>query len=109
MPWERTWVQNPSDNEIEVHQFLPEGFEEYPTCGQFKHSRLPTEVLIEAQKSGKALDHRSFYECTYCNGWIEGRPYEYYESDLGPLCGRRGTVSSCRRCGREIGFSGMVS
>lgn len=49
------------------------------------------------------------YKCRYCGGWIEGQPNQYEEDTLAPLAGRRGTVKHCRRCGREIGFFGMVS
>lgn len=47
--------------------------------------------------------------CGLCGGWIEGTMNESYEDSIGPLCGRRGTVMSCRRCGWELKFVGMYS
>ena len=55
------------------------------------------------------LDDKQWHKCPMCKGWIEGAPNEYREDTIGPLCGRRGTTSHCRRCGWEIGFSGMMS
>jgi len=49
------------------------------------------------------------YHCRYCGGWIEGHPNQYEENSLGPLSGRKGTASHCRRCGQEIAFFGMMS
>lgn len=109
MPWEQVWVTNPADETMPVLETYPEGFEEFGGWGSFKTARRSIQVLLDAQKRGEKLDYREFYHCRYCKGWIEGKPYQYHESNLGPLCGRRGEVSSCIRCGHEIGFSGMVS
>lgn len=109
MPWKHVFEPNPSDNSIKVHKNLPIGFIETAGWGHFKTARKPIKDLIDAHKAGKDVDHRSFYHCMFCKGWIEGKPYEYREDTLGPLCGRSGSVFSCIRCGCEIGFSGMVS
>lgn len=108
MAWKQVWVPNPSNQELQVHKELPEGFVASDWSNP-KLARIPGDVLIEGRNNGKPLDLRTFYECRFCEGWIEGQPYEYHEDNLGPLCGRRGTTSSCIRCGHEIGFSGMVS
>jgi hypothetical protein len=52
---------------------------------------------------------RHFHRCHWCEGWIEGRANQSGVNTLGPLSGRRGTEYNCRRCGREIGFAGMMS
>lgn len=109
MPWKRTWVPNPKDESIEVFKQLPERFEEQKGWGEIAHAFIPVKLLIEDKANGKPIDARILYHCAQCEGWIEGRPYEYREDNIGHLCGRRGTVSCCKRCGTEMGFSGMVS
>jgi len=109
MPWKHVFEPNPSDNSLNVLKTLPDGFEETSGWGGFKTASRRMEDLLEQKKQGVPLDHRMFYTCQFCKGWIEGRPYEYQENTIGPLCGRKGYVSSCIRCGNEIGFSGMVS
>lgn len=109
MPWKQVWQPNPSDSSKEVLQELPKGFIEDSGWEGFKVARLPVKVLLEQKKSGQPIDQRQFYNCRHCKGWIEGDPYQYKESSLGPLCGRRGTTSACIRCGKEIAFSGLVS
>lgn len=99
----------PLDESIIVHESLPEGFEVVNEIYNYKVGRIPFEKLIEANDKKQPVDIRMFYNCRFCKGWIDGHPYEHYESDLGPLCGRRGYVSSCIRCGNEIAFCGMVS
>ncbi len=47
--------------------------------------------------------------CPWCKGWIEGFPIQEHEDTMGPLSGRCGTVSYCRRCGHEIDFFGSIS
>jgi hypothetical protein len=109
MPWEQTWVPNPADDSIPVHETLPEGFEVVNEIYNYKVGRVPLEKVIEASEKKLPVDTRIFYHCNYCKGWIHGHPYEYHQDDIGPLCGRRGYVSSCIRCGNEIAFCGMVS
>jgi len=108
MPWEQVWVPNPSDENIPLHKNPPDNFQQYEGWG-CKMARRSVESLIEDHKQGKELDHRTYYYCRECKGWIEGKPTEYHEDNIGPLCGRRGTVTACIRCGDEIGFCGMVS
>lgn len=109
MPWKHVWEDNPSDETISVLTELPPRFEERLECGRIKTAYIPAKLLIEDKQNGKPIDARILYHCPYCKGWIDGRPYEYRVDNIGPLCGRRGITSSCIRCGREIGFSGMVS
>lgn len=109
MPWEQTWVPNPADNNVELFQTLPEGFQVAREIYGYKVGMIPFDAALSASKNDEKVDSRIFYFCNYCNGWINGHPYEYHEDDIGPLCGRRGIVSSCIRCGHEIAFSGMVS
>jgi hypothetical protein len=109
MPWRYVFEPNPSDTGIPVLKELPEGYSETKGWGEYKVAGYPLDKLIKEAKEGRTADYKSFYQCRYCDGWIEGKAYEYFEDDIGPLCGRRGTVSACIRCGNEIGFSGMVS
>ena len=102
MSWQYTFVPNPSDENIPVLENPPAGFE-ISNDRNYKTARIPFDQMMESN------DTRDFYYCLHCNGWIEGIPFEHHEDDIGPLCGRRGIVSSCIRCGNEIGFSGMVS
>lgn len=113
MPWKQVWEPNPSNEDVPVLNELPTGFVE-STWGSPKTAKhgLPIEEMIEKIKAGAKMedfDHRCFYHCCYCKGWIEGEPYQYREDNIGPLCGRRGTAYSCQRCGHEIGFSGMMA
>jgi hypothetical protein len=112
--WKYVWEPNPSDKSIPLLKTLPERFVANGGLADLggwsiKTARIPHEELIRDKKDGKNVDHRMFYYCTHCEGWIEGHPYEYHENTIGPLSGRDGTVSSCIRCGNEIGFSGAVS
>ena len=63
---------------------------------------------LEVFSTRPTLD-KPFYECYWCRGWIEGEPMQENVDTIAPLSGRRGTVSYCRRCGKEIGFFGMMS
>jgi hypothetical protein len=78
--------------------------------GNYKIARIPVKILIEMHDKGEDISSiPNYYYCMFCEGWVEGEPYEYTENTIGPLCGRDGLVSACIRCGREIGFSGRVS
>jgi len=109
MPWKHVFVPNPSDESLPVLDKVPDGYEISKLTWSFQEARLPIDKLIEMHKADVKFRETQFYNCKYCKGWIEGEPYQYHEDNIGPLCGRRGTVYSCIRCGREIGFSGMVS
>lgn len=109
MPYKRVWEPNPSDMNLLVHKETPKGFLPDSGWSGYQVARLPVKVLLEQKAAGQPIDHRSFYQCKHCEGWIEGDPYEYQESSLGNRCGRRGIAASCRRCGKEIGFSGLMS
>lgn len=103
MPWEtkRRWVE--PKKEIEVIQELPEGVTIYG--GGLNSCRMAY------------FDDKSWYECKKpyedsvigCGGWIEGR-YETTKDDtIDILCGRKGRVHRCRKCGKEVGFDGSFS
>lgn len=109
MPWRHVFEPNPSDSSLPVHKSPPGGFEILGGWGGFKTARFPFDKVIELANNKQEWDEREFYHCRNCDGWIEGKPYEYKENSMGILCGRRGTTSSCNRCGDELGFSGMVS
>lgn len=109
MPWQHVFVPNPSDDKLPVLKKVPKDYEVTGADWSFQRARLPFDKLLEKYKANKNFKERRFYSCRYCKGWIEGEPYEYHEDDIGPLCGRRGDVFSCIRCGNEIGFCGMVS
>ena len=108
MPWKQVWVPNPTNKTLKVHKELPPGFKA-SEWGRPTTAHIPAASLVKDKQAGKKPDFRWFYECAYCKGWIEGRPSQYEESNLGPLCGRRGTVYSCIRCGHELGFEGIMS
>ena len=59
---------------------------------------------------GEGMEHYAYY-CGNCKGWIMGEPNDYYINNLAPehLAGRRGHDYYCRRCGENVGFSGIVS
>lgn len=60
----------------------------------------PPEIFFEEK----------FYTfCEACNLWVEGHAWRSYESDIGPLCGREGYATVCRRCKQEINFFGKMS
>ena len=103
-------MSNSSTEKIPVLKDLPKEFEISSNWG-YKTAAYPYDKNLEAinKEDYKSVDNRFFYYCDICEGWIEGYAYQYEEDDLGPLCGRKGTVSSCIRCGHEIGFSGIVS
>lgn len=109
MPWKQVWEENPSDNSIAVLKAPPDDFEIIGEKWALQRAKLPWKIVRELLKEDKSPNLRTYYRCHYCDGWIEGEPYEYSENSLGPLCGRNGTAYSCVRCGREIGFTGMVS
>lgn len=111
MPWRHTFVPNPSDKSIKVRKKLPKGFLVDDFISTYKVAQYPIDKLIERIKEGKSkpIDTKSLYFCQHCNGWLEGIPYQYRQDNIGNRCGRRGMCSSCKRCGGEIGFSGMVS
>ena len=105
---EQAYEQNTSNDGIPLLKTLPEGFVEENAWG-YKVGRKPIEVLFQDKDNGVPIDSRIFYHCQYCEGWIEGSPSQHNEDTIGPLCGRRGTVTVCCRCTHEIGFCGMVS
>lgn len=83
------------DRSLPVHPALPDGGIEVK----------PDDWGLGAIIAGLKPYHR----CPRCKGYIEGHPVERREDSLAPLSGRRGVSSHCRRCDRELHFSGMVS
>jgi hypothetical protein len=87
MPY--AWVPAPSDPKLKVIKSLPKGAEVFGKTA--------------------SLGDKTWHKCYGCGGWIEGDANEYHEDTIGPLCGRRGRSSHCRRCGLEIDFFGAMS
>lgn len=50
-----------------------------------------------------------YYHCKYCKGYILGGTNDRRVDTLAPLSGRRGLAKYCRRCAREIEFTGKKS
>jgi len=102
MPYHMVYEPAPADESLPVLKELPNGIAEYPTL---------TSNLREAH--GHTADglYRSYHFCAYCDGWIEGEANRYFVNTLNPqqLAGRQGTEYFCRRCGKEIGFMGVMS
>ena len=100
MPWQQTWVPAPKDESIEVlsgtRDLPPQGFE-------------LDELYWGTRTAQKRIPYKTAYHCCFCNGWIEGQPNEFPVNTLGPLRGRSGIESYCRRCGNEIGFVGKMA
>lgn len=98
------WEDAPKDEGLTVHESLP------PLVGELAY----TSVLGQPRQAwGATADGapRVLHFCQHCNGWIEGTATQYSVNtlDSSRLAGRRGTEYYCRRCGREIAFSGMMS
>jgi len=115
MPWRTVWEPPPGVEKIKVipgtKDVLPEGFEKW-----FNHSLIKAKIrekllsphgTVDDEDRVKESDHLHF--CPICKGWVEGKPDQHQEDTMGPMCGRRGNVTSCRRCGWEIDFNGSVS
>ena len=93
-PWRQVWEPAPQDMSIKV----------------WKEDELPENISVIGKKRAITQDGtRWFYYCRFCEGWIEGEPNAYDEDTMGPLCGRRGVASHCKRCGEEINFCGVIS
>lgn len=87
-----------------VLQTLPDGFTEHPLLF------IGSSDLREASRYNDG--HLEFYHwCSHCKGWIAGTYEEHEVCDWHPsrLAGRMGTVYACRRCGRELFFTGVQS
>ena len=98
MPFQMQWVPAPADPKLPVLKKLPKGAQ----------SGWGGAYLIKKEgKKDESVQH--WHECPFCKGWIPGEAFESEENTLGPLSGRSGTATYCRRCGREIGFSGVMS
>lgn len=101
MPYKLVHFDAPKDMTLPVFSSLPEGFVE------------ERDVLLTVNRIAQnGMFPRSFmYHCHWCDGWIQGEPNEFKVNTLESehLAGRRGIEYYCCRCGREIGFSGMMS
>jgi hypothetical protein len=97
MPYHLVWEPAPKDESLTVFKELPDGYE--------KHS-LSIFGFDEVHKGLNTM-----YFCYHCNGWIEDYPNTFSINTLNSsrLAGRCGTEFFCRRCGKEIGFIGMMS
>jgi len=85
--------------DLPVFKEPPEGAEEGFSMG------------FKSLRSRHPKPFRSWHFCHHCAGWIEGEPHENRVNTLdgSRLSGRRGTEFFCRRCAKEIGFSGLMS
>lgn len=90
MPW--TWTSPTGNPNLDVLKEQP---------GQL----IPFDLGVKECTAGG----KWYYFCPECDGWIEGHAIEKKEDTLAPLAGRRGTVSYCRRCAKQIAFFGVVS
>lgn len=74
-------------------------------------AELPPEIKSHGVRADGMVGERylHFHLCKRCGGWVEGQPVSRRVDDLGMMVGRRGTQHHCRRCGREIGFVGMMA
>lgn len=107
MPWETVWVPPKDLKKIKVipgsEKEIPPGFAPYFLC-------MGSGSVLRSADEGKPDEEAEFLHfCPSCMGWVEGKPDMLREDTSGPLCGRKGTSTSCRRCGRKIGFFGSVS
>ena len=94
----------PQHFEIETNPDLPlfEKPEDLPTHVEQLETFFGGPKQVFARQQGG-------YFCPVCNGWIPCDPYRHEVNTLAPLAGRKGTEFYCRRCGGEIGFSGVMS
>lgn len=92
----------PSDMTLKVHEALPEGVAEHSALLDWHREAYGTTA------DGK---FHNFHHCKKCGGWIEGtaNAHRVNTLDSSHLAGRSGTEYHCRRCGREIGFVGIMS
>jgi hypothetical protein len=102
MPFELNWTSAPKNMKLEVFQDPPDGYVE------------EKDFLFSSFRMARTSKFEYAYYCHWkdCKGWVLGIPNEYEENTMSPnhpLSGRQGTAYYCRRCGREIGFSGKVS
>lgn len=100
MPFQMVWVPAPNNMNLPVLVDLPEDFRKI-------------EMFSEVKEADGYIDgkYTVFYYCMFCKGWIEGHANEYHVDDLHAhvLAGRRGFEYYCKRCGKEIAFSGVMS
>lgn len=101
MPYRQVWFDEPpKDPTLKTHESLPDGITERHHLGDIREAYgYIGEVYV------------SYHFCHFCNGWIEGhvRESEVNNLDTRRLAGRQGTEYYCRRCGRQIGFFGLMS
>jgi predicted RNA-binding Zn-ribbon protein involved in translation (DUF1610 family) len=94
MPYQQEYIPAPTDFSLKVVKDKPEGHE--------------TDFAAVVKQIFDMENGDVWHFCPKCDGWIRGKPNQFEENTLGPLCGRQGTTSHCARCGYEINFSGMM-
>jgi hypothetical protein len=65
-----------------------------------------------AQRSDFQEGRANFmHHCPSCGGWIPGLPSSHTIDNLNgrARAGRRGTIATCKRCGDELAFMGVMS
>lgn len=102
MPWQQEWFEAPKDMNLPVLNKLPDGVHEK---GYLSIGGLQEACGLMGE------EWHEFYLCPHCKGWIEGIVNAFPVNNLNPtqLAGRQGTEYYCRRCGKEIGFFGLMS
>jgi len=104
MPFRQQYFPAPQDRSLPVYHDLPPEY----VASRFLDSHNAT---IKAEHYGEGKEQFMHY-CRYCLGWIPGQANEFPINTMShrhPLGGRQGTEYYCRRCGEQIGFSGIVS
>lgn len=102
MPYRMVYEEPPKDPSLPVITELPEGY---------KEPELRWAGYREARHEARPYGMKVYYHCPHCKGWLEGHPNGYGVNtlDTSRLAGRRGTEYFCKRCGWEVGFSGIMS
>jgi hypothetical protein len=106
MPYREVWYPAPTNESLPVLSELPTGYEE--DRWRMGARQATARFGLDGHPHFEAKP-RAYHYCHRCGGWVPGEPYTSEVSNLGPLSGRKGTEYYCRRCGKEIGFVGMVS
>jgi hypothetical protein len=106
MPYHTIWTPNPHDKSLPVlkDEDLPAGVYDLGLTGFFGGHTREKHGTIDGE-------YVRFHYCPHCGGWIPGDYYTYQVNNLNTraLAGRSDECSACRRCGEEVGFTGLMS
>lgn len=100
MPYTSWFDDPPKDPTLKVSENLPDGVAESDSF----HDLHEAYGFV-------GEEYKTYHHCRFCGGWIEGHAHELEVNNLNTrrLAGRQGTEYYCRRCGRQIGFFGLMS